>query len=203
MIKGLDVSEDQGVIDWKQVAGAGFQFAFIKATDGLPTAKDSGVEPFYVSNTQGARAAGLIIYPYHFFRPMEDGATQANHFLDVTRNPDSMMLDIEYIGGTISVEEWAAISPDVRVARVQAFLARMKETGITVIIYTTRCFIEELLPNCKWLADYPLCISHPGQPGALPKPWTDWYYWQDPSAGRIPGINGPVDLDYLNDGTPV
>ena len=202
MIRGLDVSKDQGDINWYDVAawtdpttGQKLEFAFIKATDGITTQ-----DPQYKANLAGAQTHGLTAYPYHFFRPLDDGLAQAQNFLQTVGSCSKMMLDLEYVGGTLGPEQWASIPAADRVKKVQAFLAQMQKAGIKVVIYTVRCFIEELFPNCLWLADYPLAISHPAQPGRLPAPWTDWYYWQDPAAGHITGIQGAVDLDYLNDG---
>ena len=48
-LEGLDVSHWQGVIDWKQVADADYDFAFAKATDGR-TFKDPG----FGDNREGA-----------------------------------------------------------------------------------------------------------------------------------------------------
>ncbi len=198
MIKGIDVSHQQGDIDWKAVAASGVQYAFIKATEGI-TVQDAK----YQANLAGAESAGIAAHPYHFFIPMDDADRQADNFLAVAGKPQSMALDLEYIGGDTTLEEWAQIALDVRIARVQKFLARMKDAGVMPVIYIEKSFYDEILPGCKWLNEFVLWICHYNtKPGPLPDAWTDWYHWQY-NVGTCPGVKGPVDLDYLNDGSAV
>ena len=73
---GIDVSHWQGQIDWPAVRSAGKIFAFIKATEGT-----SYQDPAFPANWQGSKAAGLRRGAYHFFRPAQDPAKQADLFL--------------------------------------------------------------------------------------------------------------------------
>ena len=50
------------------------------------------------------------------------------------------------------------------------------------------------------IARYPLWIANYGvQEPNIPAPWTSYSAWQHTSSGRVPGINGPVDLDWVYD----
>lgn len=55
-MKGIDVSENNGIVDWQAVAGAGIKFAMARSTYGLQS-KDS----MFVENVNGAHAAGLKV----------------------------------------------------------------------------------------------------------------------------------------------
>ena len=73
---GIDVSKWQGSINWNSVRGAGIEFAWMKATEGL-TYKD----PNFSANYLGAYNAGVIRGAYHFARPDVSGGTaQADFF---------------------------------------------------------------------------------------------------------------------------
>src|SRR5580704_7696948 len=61
---GVDVSYYDGDIDWTQVLAAGKQFALIRVSDGIDFN-----DPQFASNWQGAKAAGLAVGAYQFFRP--------------------------------------------------------------------------------------------------------------------------------------
>ena len=101
-VDGIDVSRWQGNINWTQVKNSGIDFAFTKATEGV-----NYVDPKYHTNMQGAKAAGVLIGPYHFCRidslngidftsyelgygdpflpgtdPYIDAVSEANDFLD-------------------------------------------------------------------------------------------------------------------------
>ena len=87
--KGIDVSNHQGSsIDWLQVAGAGYTFAFAKASEGT-TFTDST----YAINRTGATAAGIYFGAYHFAQPSgtsdatitASAIAQADHFVDVAQ----------------------------------------------------------------------------------------------------------------------
>jgi lysozyme len=60
-IHGVDVSKYQGNVDWMAVQEGGVQFAYIKATEG-----GDRIDPKFVQNWQGAKAAGLPHGAYHF-----------------------------------------------------------------------------------------------------------------------------------------
>src|SRR6267142_4680754 len=61
--RGVDVSYYNGSIDWPTVKGAGYQFAFIRVSDGT-----SFHDPKFASYWAGAQAAGLVRGAYQFFR---------------------------------------------------------------------------------------------------------------------------------------
>ncbi len=60
-INGIDVYSGNGTINWTSVKNAGYDFAFVKATEGV-AAFDSA----FTTNMSGAHAAGLYVGPYHF-----------------------------------------------------------------------------------------------------------------------------------------
>lgn len=58
---GIDVSENNGQVDWQAVANAGRQFAIIRCSYGK-TGRDS----MFAANVAGAHAAGLKVGAYHY-----------------------------------------------------------------------------------------------------------------------------------------
>ncbi|GMB02270.1 GH25 family lysozyme [Pelosinus sp. IPA-1] len=61
MMKGIDVSENNGVVDWQAVADAGIEFVMVRSSYGLYS-KDS----MFVENVNAAHAAGLKVGAYHY-----------------------------------------------------------------------------------------------------------------------------------------
>ncbi len=77
LMEGIDVSDAQGVILWQQVKDdAAKQFAFIKATEGLPGAHRQQAN--FAANWAGASAAGIVKGAYHFFDWNLDPVKQAD-----------------------------------------------------------------------------------------------------------------------------
>jgi len=60
-IQGIDVYSGDGTINWTSVKNGGYDFAFVKATEGV-NAPDSR----FAANMSGANAAGIYVGPYHF-----------------------------------------------------------------------------------------------------------------------------------------
>ena len=62
-VVGVDVSHHQDDIDWPKVSQSNVRFAYIKATEG-----GDYVDPKFTDNWKQARAAGLAVGVYHFFK---------------------------------------------------------------------------------------------------------------------------------------
>lgn len=80
MVRGIDVSDYQGTVNWPAVARAGIEFAVTKATEGGTFVADS-----FTRNWSGIRSAGLVRGAYHFYRPRTDALAQANLFLNIVK----------------------------------------------------------------------------------------------------------------------
>ncbi len=60
-MKGIDVSEWNGEIDWRAVKAAGVDFAICRSSYGK-----SKFDPTFQRNVEGAHRAGLICGAYHY-----------------------------------------------------------------------------------------------------------------------------------------
>lgn len=66
MTYGIDVSENNGHIDWQAVAAAGIKFAIVRSSYGR-YAKDED----FIRNVNGAHDAGLLCGAYHYSYAMD------------------------------------------------------------------------------------------------------------------------------------
>jgi lysozyme len=191
LLLAVDTSMYQGAVDWPKVKAAGVSVAICKASEGT-TWQDST----YFDHMNKARAAGLAVGPYHFFRPRDDGGVQADHFLQTAGWNDawcSPALDMEVMDG---------VSPPAVLARAGAWCERVeKATGRIPIIYTSPNFWRNLLGNPTNWTRHPLWISHYGVAAPdIPGGWTDYALWQYTSVGRVDGIPGNADLNHAKPG---
>lgn len=60
-MKGIDVSENNGAIDWQAVVDAGIEFVMVRSSYGLYS-KDS----MFIENVNAAQAVGLKVGAYHY-----------------------------------------------------------------------------------------------------------------------------------------
>ncbi|MBB4916813.1 glycoside hydrolase family 25 protein [Streptosporangium saharense] len=168
MLRGIDVSNWQGAVDWGEHADDGVAFAFAKATEG-----STFTDRWFERNWTGMRENWIVCGAYHFARPTGDPEEQARRFLGTVeragglRHGDLLALDLET----------ADRLPPRKVARFarawcEAVTAR---AGVRPVIYTYLSFAYE--GNCAGLEDHPLWIAAPDHPTGrpeIPDPWNRW-----------------------------
>ncbi len=186
-VRGIDVSAHNGDIDMKKVAGQGYEFVFIKATEGVDF-KDRK----FRENYENAGQAGLKRGVYHFFRFDRDGVDQALNLLRAVngRHPElGLVIDVEKAGNPDSIPTRDVIG---RLAEMVDYLHLL---GQRVTFYTNREGYYEYLAE-----------TFPGQPlwicGFSENPINaEWSFWQYDHHGKVDGIKGDVDLNAFC-GTP-
>lgn len=190
-VRGIDVSEYQKHIDWNKVMTAGYEFAFIKATEG----KDF-VDSCFRENWKNAAKAGLARGAYHFFLFRRGGLEQARNFIatvPVDEASISPVIDVE-MGGSNGND------PDVEAVRkeMDVFMDQLEgRYGRKPIIYTNHVTYVKLIMG--YFPDHPIWIADPDGAPALAdgRPWTFWQYTFE---GNVDGISGLVDLNVFNNG---
>lgn len=184
-MKGIDVSNHNGSINFYKVKEDGIQCVYIKATEGT-TYKDSYLEEHY----EGARSSGLNIGFYHFLVGSSSPETQAENFYEKISNKENNLkpcLDIER--NDFDVMDYAL-----------RFIKRFEELcDFKLCIYASPYFINDNLDNR--LNEYPLWVAHYGVDVPMSNNvWgRDYAGHQYTEAGSISGIKGNVDLNNFND----
>jgi GH25 family lysozyme M1 (1,4-beta-N-acetylmuramidase) len=198
---GVDVADYQhrngALIDWPQVAAAGYKFAFVKATEG-----DYYVNPYYAYDVAQAKEAGLYVAGYHFAIPnVSSGASQADYALrNGGYSPGGrsmpLALDIEY---NPYGPECYGLTPAEMVSWVSSFTAEARRlTGQLPIIYTTADWWNTCTGDSAAFGADQLWVAAFGDDSPpMPAGWNDWTFWQYTSRGSVPGITGPVDVSYF------
>src|SRR2546421_3620377 len=75
MAEGIDIyTKYQQVTDWRAVRNGGYEFAYVKVSDGDSNRDDGGYGP-------AGRRAGLAMGAYHYAQP-GDPIAQANRLVD-------------------------------------------------------------------------------------------------------------------------
>jgi GH25 family lysozyme M1 (1,4-beta-N-acetylmuramidase) len=201
--KGLDVSNNNGAINWAKVAHAGYRFAFGKATEGT-----GYTDKTYTTNRNGSEAAGLVFGAYHFARPSganvaaatASAIKQANHFLAAAGpQPGELppVLDLEATGSLPKQRllVWTLAWLDEISAR----------TGVAPFLYTSPAFWKSHLGDSTAAAasGTGLWIAHwtsKSQPQVPAQNWngSGWSFWQWTNCLSVPGIKHCSDGDRLN-----
>ena len=185
-VQGIDVSHNQGTVDWNAVVQAGQVFAFMKATDGI-----TYTDPQFATNWSGAKAAGLLRGAYHFYETNDDPTAQAENFLNAVQLEPGDLPPVVDIERTTSGQSASQIVQDL-----QTWLDVVEQaTGLVPIIYTGPSYWDSL--GTSAFGRYPLWVAEYGVASPkLPSGWTCWTFWQSSESGTVAGIS-PVDLDVF------
>jgi GH25 family lysozyme M1 (1,4-beta-N-acetylmuramidase) len=196
--RGIDVSNNNGPIDWHAVRRAGYRFVWAKAGEG--DWKDST----FVDNIRNAGAAGLKVGGYHWLkpRPGRTGAQEAAFFIvrleaaDLGKGDLRPVLDCEDIDPKTKRPrlEGAALRE-----YISSFVKAMHAHGFRPIIYTGAWWWDPFVGGHDF--GCPLWVSHYTKASrpTLPKAWKSWACWQHDDKGSVPGIHGNVDLNQTSD----
>jgi len=193
-IKGIDVSNYQGKIDWKKVSASGINFALIRAGYGNDIKqKDAAFD----ANVQGALASGLKVGAYWFSYAISaaDAAKEAEVCKKVIAPYKGKLsfpiaFDYEYDSVTYSKKQGVNPSNALTDSIARAFIDSMKADGWFVSLYTNIDFIKSgkfsvatIKAYDVWLADYAGGADYPCG------------IQQTGSTGTVNGISGNVDTD--------
>ena len=194
MIKGIDVSKYQKDIDFKKVKADGVDFVIIRA--GFGKAQE---DPYFVANIKGAIEAGLKVGVYWFVYAKTSTDIIANaKMCDATLRNFKDKLDLgvwcdfendsdKYAGRTLSLKE--------RTAWVKCFMDLLFAQGYKVGLYANPDYLDNKLGN---LSQYSLWLAWYTDKKEKIKKYTP-YIWQYTSKGKVNGIKGYVDMNYLFD----
>lgn len=194
--RGIDVSNNNGGIDWAAVAASGIQFAIAKVSEGTYFR-----DGYFAENWQAMKAHGLIRGAYHFAIPSRSGAVaEADYFVDAIgllgqtlEAGDLLALDLEDPDATGDLSDWTL-----------RWLERVEQrVGFKPLVYSSPGYIgDHRLVRLPAIGDYGLWLASWGvpTPPAAPAPWDLVAIHQTGvgPAGSVPGVSGDIDLNRFN-----
>ena len=188
---GVDVSAFQGNIDWKKVKQSGIDFAIIRlGYRGYESGKL--VEDEYAkTNLKNAKEAGLRIGAYFFSQALNIKETDQEiqfmrKILGDAQLDMPIVLDWEIPANT------ARTRTDIQ----RHFCGQMRDQGYQPMIYFNWHQSEHLYVLHE-LEEYPFWLAL--YQDRMTYPWKV-EMWQYSDKGKVPGINGNVDLNvYMPD----
>lgn len=191
VLKGIDVSEHQGAVDWGNVKLAGVDFAILRTGYGneLP---ETQTDDYFAANYEGAVANGIKVGAYHvcYATTPEIAVQEAQMCLSIL---NGRRLDYPVFYDVEQNAVNSAMTGDQLAAIVTAFCSTMANAGYKTGIYSNASMFNSNLSSTalsaydKWVAHYN--VPSPNYSGA-------YTMWQYSDAGLIGGVNTSVDQDY-------
>jgi lysozyme len=196
ILTGIDLSNNNGVVDLGLVKAAGNAFVAMKAS-GDEGRGNVFLDPFFPENWHQANAHELVRIAYHYARPSAvtpaQSVTTLQRAIDAVgglKVGDNVALDIEDpevpegVSLHVWVAEWLALAEQVFGVAPYRYSAHY---------YTSTHDLEhdDLAKYPVWWASYQAIKPAPS-PG-----WAPIRIWQNSASGRVPGVGGDVDTNLF------
>lgn len=191
---GIDVSHYQGSIDWKQVKNSGKSFAILKAMYETTHKPDEYFERNYAGCKQNNIELG--VYDFVASKNIQNPQKDAEDFLNILNGralPFGIWMDCESASlraiGKTNITNIIEIEAEI-----------FRKAGYTVGIYSNPDWYNNVLDSEYLKSKYPFWIARypkndTGEIVSRLSPKTYSVAWQYSSKGKVPGINGNVDMD--------
>lgn len=206
---GIDVSDNQGYIDWPKVKAAGVQFAILRSVR-----RSGNPDKQLASNIKGCIESGIPFdfYKYSYALTPEDAREEVKRVVEILKGYGVVPSKNTVTWADIEDSSQMALSTDELTEIVQAFKEEVLAAGFEFGLYMgmSRYNGRELytteFKDHIWIARYhngykEMQFSDKPNDKFMPevKAGTLWG-WQYTSSGRVDGIKGNVDLDecYYN-----
>lgn len=191
---GIDVSAYQGNIDWKKVADSGIEFAIIRlGYRGYGKAGRMVEDAYAKKNLEGARKAGLKVGAYFFSQALNQREVdeEITFMLKILGDfPLDMPIILDW---EIPTDTARTVNMDARtLTDIQRhFCQTMTKKGYTPMIYFN-WFQSERLYYLSELEEWPFWLAM--YQDRMTYPW-EVEMWQYTCTGKVPGIQGDVDIN--------
>lgn len=189
VLNGVDISEWQETVNWKRVKADGIDFAILRGGYGK---NGHQVDDYFYANYKNATAVGLPVglYWYSYAQTLEDVEKEARLCLKTLGNR-ALQLPIFY-----DLEESSQLNKGKGFCTqlVERFCSIIAAAGHTPGLYMSRSPLTEYIAQetrgryVMWVAEYgSKTCKYNG----------DYLMWQYASNGKVAGVNGNTDMNFL------
>lgn len=183
-MKGVDISQHNGDVDFGRVKSAGIEFVILRAGYGKCI---SQIDLDFYRNYKNAKENGLKVgaYWYSYASNPDEALLEAKVFCEVVKGLD-FDLPLYY-----DIEENTSLKQAT--ANIQAFCNYLESQGYFAGVYANANAFNNFIDS-SIKSRYTTWLAHWADKPAFVSP-----LWQNSSTGRIDGVKGYVDTDIAND----
>ena len=190
---GVDISSDNGEVDWVKVYDSGIRFVMLRAGYRGAASGELTADERFSENARNAYRAGLDVGAYFFSQAVnEREAVEEASALCVLCSGLNvnypLCIRIDRADGNGRAD---GISEETRTQIAEAFCKTVKTAGYDPFVYASGKWLTTNL-DAKRIGKYGVWLSE-----FKSVPSYEEYYdmWQCSSKGRVPGIEGEVGLN--------
>lgn len=198
LFEGIDISSHNKVVDIKRVRDAGIKMVAIRAGYGR-----NNVDERYIANAQACYNLNVpaMIYWFSYGYTVDMAAKEAEYAIAQAKKYWDVIpiaFDLEYDTHRYARTKGVEISRQLATDMAIAFLQKVKAAGCIPVLYTNNDYtknyfdIEKIVQALGmiyiWYARYNVASLTENEENLAD-------IWQYTSKGRVPGVNGNVDLN--------
>lgn len=193
MLKGIDVSEHQGRINWEQVKDH-VDFVMLRAGYGR-----NNIDKQFIRNIEECNRLCIPvgIYWFSYAHDVAGAKAEANYVLEAIKQYKidyPVCYDFEYDTLRYASQQGFAIGKRTATDMINAFCSIIEQAGYKAMNYANPDFINNKFYNNE--VNYPLWLAWYGVSEDRAKAYNP-SMWQYSESGSIPGIGtNSVDMNY-------
>lgn len=201
--RGIDVSDNQGIINWAAVKEAGVEFAIIRSVRGSGKPDNQ-----FEANVTGCRGADIPfdVYKYTYATTVDKGRAEADKVVALIRRHGIRDCTVWWDLEDASLR---SLGKKTITEITRAAASVIEAAGYNFGIYSNLDWYRNVLEKEAfhypfWMARYPsnaqMSFSVRPDMSKAPAIAHELFGWQYSSKGSVPGIKGNVDLDEIYQG---
>ena len=199
MIKGIDVSEHNGIIDFNKVKESGIDFVIIRL-GWIGNKENHTLDKKFKTNYKNAKANGLKVglYVFNYCNSIESIISGTNWVLEQIEGLElekPIFIDME--DDVSQTPLLSSFGKETLTEVAKKFCIMLEEKGKTAGVYANLDWFKNYLNITDlekykiWLAEWTTLDKHSAS--------FDVDLWQYTSSGKVNGISGNVDMNYCLD----
>lgn len=192
-LRGIDVSEHQGRINWEQVKDH-VEFVMLRAGYGR-----NNIDKQFIRNISECNRLGIKvgIYWFSYAHDIAGAKAEANYVLEAIKPYKvdyPVCYDFEYDTLRYASQQGYTIGKRLATDMINAFCSTIENAGYKAMNYANPYFINNKFYNNE--VNYPLWLAWYGVSEDKAKSYNP-AMWQYSESGQVPGISGStVDMNY-------
>jgi GH25 family lysozyme M1 (1,4-beta-N-acetylmuramidase) len=168
ILKGIDVSGWQAVINWPTAKLRGIDFAWVRLAGYDTKTKKLFTDYCGHSNIKNARNNNILVGPYYYYGNAYNPILQVQYLITEIERLPGYDLPI-----SIDLEDRTCKPNDLQTRLITFFIELEKALPLErFVIYTSPDYCNSYLQNAEWLHKYYLWISNlKAASPSIPLPW--------------------------------
>ena len=198
----IDISWWQGKVsdaNWQKIKAAGVTHAIIRCGYSTLSGGSHNMDSTFANNINGAYKAGIKVGVYYYSTAVTaaEAKSEAQYTASILASYKSKIsLPVAYdyeTGGRLT----SSVMKRVGTASCIAFCDTIKASGYTPMVYANYNTLSNFIDYRTLQSKYKIWLANYTTNGVATSYAGDFYMWQYSSSGKVNGLSGNIDINYV------